>query len=210
MELERQALAGAAQELRGVVDVLRDLTDEEWETPTRCPQWRLVDIAQHLAEVVTGTLSSVFYRSGSDVGVVAPDSRRSRGGLTQEVASIADVLDEVARRMDDRPGAAAFGPAIEELWFEIYVHGDDIRDALGRASHRGAGVRNAVVYLSHLLSARGWEATLALDGLEPILVGGTGGPAISGDPLTFVLVATGRAHPIELGLHKGQVLNVFA
>jgi hypothetical protein len=42
---------------------------------------------------------------------------------------------------------------------------------------------------------------LALDGLPPHAIG-TGGPVISGDPMRFVLAASGRCDPAELGLDE--------
>ena len=66
-------------------------------------------------------------------------------------------------------------------------------------------------HAADLLGKRGWgPAVLALDGLEAVAMGGGGGSArhVTGDPLAFVLVATGRADPIPLGLDAS--VNVFA
>ena len=48
--------------------------------------------------------------------------------------------------------------------------------------------------------------TLLLDGLEPVHVNG-GGPPVSGDPLEFVLAATGRLDPAKLGWDS--TINVY-
>ena len=48
--------------------------------------------------------------------------------------------------------------------------------------------------------------TLELDGIERIEVAG-GGLSITGDPLTFVLAATGRADPTPMGLPES--INVY-
>jgi hypothetical protein len=57
------------------------------------------------------------------------------------------------------------------------------------------------------LNRRGWgPATLALDGVEVIDVGG-GGEKITGDPYEFLLVATGRSDPSRMGLDES--VNIF-
>jgi hypothetical protein len=62
--------------------------------------------------------------------------------------------------------------------------------------------------LADLLTHAGWgPATLALDGLEEFSVSGGGGQRVTGDPLSFVLVATGRLDPSELGLDPA--VNVY-
>jgi hypothetical protein len=83
------------------------------------------------------------------------------------------------------------------------VHADDIRTAIGRDSAGGAGLAASVEYLAGELTTRDWgPATLAFDGLPRHDVSGGGGE-ISGDPLQFVLVATGRAEPGTIGLQPG-------
>jgi hypothetical protein len=86
------------------------------------------------------------------------------------------------------------------LWFDTYVHADDIRNALGRPADRGAGVEASVAYLAPEIEKKGWgPATLALDGINRYEIKG-GGQEITGDPYQFVLVATGRADAATMGL----------
>ena len=49
---------------------------------------------------------------------------------------------------------------------------------------------------------------LALDGMEEVPVGSGGGLRVEGDPHLFLMVATGRADPAELGLD--ETVNIFA
>jgi hypothetical protein len=106
------------------------------------------------------------------------------------------------------------GQAMEACWLGTYVHADDIRAAIGRPSERGPGLRASVHHAADLLTQRGWgPAMLALDGMEEIPVSGGAAAAseprlVTGDPLAFVLAATGRADPQPLGLHA--LVNVFA
>jgi hypothetical protein len=122
---------------------------------------------------------------------------------------IADMFDDnawVGPPPVDVPGT--LGDAVEALWYDAYVHIDDINAALGRPSERGPGLRAAVSHLAFLLSDRKWgPATLALDGLDEFPVGGGGGKRVTGDPLIFVLAATGRTDPSELGLD--ETVNIY-
>ena len=129
-------------------------------------------------------------------------------GPTEGVERVALPRETVVPGLPPVAVPGTLGTAVEGIWYDAYVHSDDIRDALGRPSDRCAGLWAAVSHLVDLLEDRGWgPATLELDGMEPIPVRG-GGTVVRGNPLIFVLVATGRAHPIELGLD--QTVNVYA
>jgi hypothetical protein len=68
-------------------------------------------------------------------------------------------------------------------------------------------MRPAVHHVAVLLEKSGWgPATLSFDGIETVLVGG-GGKTLSGDPLPFVLAATGRGDPATLGLDES--VNIY-
>ena len=83
--------------------------------------------------------------------------------------------------------AGTLGDGVEALWFDLYAHGDDIRDAIGRPSERGDGLRPTVSHIATELTKRGWgPATLALDGLPEFPVGDGTGLRIDGDPLQFM------------------------
>jgi hypothetical protein len=66
--------------------------------------------------------------------------------------------------------------------------------------------------IADVLSREGWgPAVLALDGLPefPVRGGGngTGGSRFTGDPLAFVLAATGRTEPGPVGLDESA--NIY-
>lgn len=220
MPLPRETVvSGLVEEMAGFDALIRPLNDEEWSTPTRCAGWKVADVAAH----VVGTAADIA--AGRAELLTEPDSPerqvRERTGrppeeLADELGAAVKVLTDIADGFDDAAWAGpppvtvpgTLGMAVEGIWYDTYVHADDIRDALGRPSERGPGLRAAVSHLVDLLEQRGWgPATLRLDGMEPIAVRG-GGPAVRANALMFVLVATGRAHPMELGLDPG--VNVYA
>jgi len=126
--------------------------------------------------------------------------------LRAAIASIQPLLDALDDDMWNGPSGVpdlSFGRGVLTLWYDAFVHGDDIRAAVGRGSERGPGLAASVEYLAGELTTRAWgPATLVLDGVPRHEVG-AGGREISGDALQFVLVATGRAEPATMGLEPG-------
>jgi uncharacterized protein (TIGR03083 family) len=214
-----EVIAGTQAEQAAFEDLVRSVSAEEWTTPTRCEGWTVRDIAAH----VTGTLADIA--NGNTHLLAQPDSTqrqtnerkgRSPEEIADEMHAAVKVLIDIAATFDDaawngRPPVdipGTLGEAVEGIWYDTYVHAEDIRTALGRPSERGPGVRASVSHLADLLGHQDWgPATLALDGLEEFPVNGGGGRRVTGDALTFVLAATGRTDPAELGLD--ETVNVY-
>jgi hypothetical protein len=104
--------------------------------------------------------------------------------------TLVDVLDDDAWNGPSPLPDLSLGHGVLTLWYDTYVHGDDIRAALDRPSERGAGLDASVAYLTVELERRGW-----------------GTPTVTDDPLQFVLVATGRADPASIGLDAS--VNIY-
>ena len=147
---------------------------------------------------------------------VAERAGHTQHQMADELQAAAKVTADMAASFDDAMWAGpapvelpeTLGTAVEGIWYDAFVHSDDIRAALGRPSASGPGLRAAVSHLTDLLTQRSWgPATLALDGLEPFAVSGGGGQRVTGDPLSFVLAATGRADAATVGLDAG--VNVY-
>jgi uncharacterized protein (TIGR03083 family) len=220
MTLARQeVIDGTMAEHTSLEELMRTLSDEEWATPTRCEGWTVSDICGH----VTGTIAAIA--NGQLEGLTAPDAPqreaderkgRSPEVVADELRDAIKVTKDIAAVFDDAAWAGpppvdlpgTLGEAVEGLWYDAYVHIDDINSALGRLSLRGPGLRASASHLADLLTHRGYgPATLALDGMEEFPVNGGGGSRITGDPLTFLLAATGRADPSQLGLD--DTVNVY-
>lgn len=197
-------------------ELVRSLDAQEWAEATRCEGWSVGDVAAHL----TGTLADIV--AGNFDGLGSPevtqrevDERRGRSA-----AEIADELDTQAKASVELLGAfddAAWnGPApggipgtvgqgVEALWFDAYMHADDIRAAIGRPTERGPGLEASVSHVASILDRDGWgPATLTLDGANEYQVGG-GGRKVTGDAHEFVLAATGRGDPTPFA-----VPNIYA
>lgn len=93
------------------------------------------------------------------------------------------------------------GSGVESLWYDAFLHGDDIRTALDLGSVTSDALRASVSHIAQILTTQGWgSATVALDGIESFDIAGGGDRRITGDPLAFVLATTGRADPASIGL----------
>jgi len=220
MNQRDEVVQGIRQELEDFGDLVRSLDTTEWARPGRCEGWTVADVAGHLvgafADVISGRIE------GQGTAEVSERQAAERRGRTP--SEVADELDDVRAgtgqllaRLDETvwagpaPGGLdmTVGQAIESLWCGTYVHADDIRTAVGRPSERGPGLRAGVRHVTDLLTKRSWgPAVLALDGLDEVQVSGAGGRRITGDPLAFLLVATGRADPAPWGLDA--TVNVYA
>jgi uncharacterized protein (TIGR03083 family) len=220
MALPREdVVAGTVEGLARFEDLIRSLSDEEWEAKTRCEGWVVRDVAAH----VTGTMTAIATGQLQELADPNHVARQvaERAGKTQ--AELADELHASAKVGNDLVGtfddAAWNGPApidlpgtlgqgVEAIWYDAYLHAEDINDAVGRPAERGSGLRAAVSHITDVLGQQGWgPATVALDGLEEFTVGDGSGPRITGDPLTFALVATGREDPSVLGLD--ETVNIY-
>jgi uncharacterized protein (TIGR03083 family) len=119
-----------AAQRSSLADLLEDLTDPEWATPSLCAGWRIRDVAAHVAMApqAPGVLSMVtdglrahgnFHRLNHDLAVRHADSR-SAGQIIEELRRYAD-----SRRL---PAVTSY----RNILFDILVHGQDIAIPLGR------------------------------------------------------------------------------
>jgi uncharacterized protein (TIGR03083 family) len=210
---------GIAAEHQAFAALLRELDGDAWTRPSRCEGWTVADVAAHvsgsMAEIMAGELEG---QGTEPVTARQVEQRRGRTNdeLADELEGAAKGAADMLAAFDDdawaapSPGgfAGTLGDAVEALWFDTYLHADDIRAAVGRPSVLGPGINASLSHVATILGQRGWgPATLAFDGYDEFAVGG-GGKRIDGDPLAFVLVATGRADPSTLGL--GPDVNIYA
>jgi uncharacterized protein (TIGR03083 family) len=214
---------GLLEELEGFKGLIESLSAAEWARPSRCAGWTVGDVAAHvvggMADVAAlrleglgtpeVTARQVAERRGRTPGEVADEL----GATIKATADLLSAFDDTAWAMP-APGGfdMTLGEGVEALWHDAWLHGDDIRSAVQRPSDRGGGMVASVSHIADVLSREGWgPAVLALDGLPefPVSGGGNGtaGSRFTGDPLTFVLAATGRADPGPVGLDESA--NIY-
>jgi uncharacterized protein (TIGR03083 family) len=213
-------IPGMLAEYQSFGEFIRGLSDEEWNRTTRCEGWRVGDVAGH----VVGQLTDVVNLRLDDLGTPEVTKRqveerrgRAPSELADELQSSTDQANNLAAAFDDAawagplpsgaPGTLGFG--IEALWFDTYLHADDMEAALDRPSSRGEqGLAPSLSHIAQILSDQGWDsADLALDGLPSFPVSGGGGRKVTGDAFAFVLASTGRGDPSSLGLDES--VNIY-
>ena len=210
---------GYAEELEEFEALIRSLEPSSLDAPSRCTGWSVRDVASH----VIGTLSRIT--AGRFHGITTPEvaaeiiverQTLNAGQLAEELAVAAKQAGELMAAFDDAawnrraPGDLdmTVGRGMHVLWHDAYVHDLDIRDAIGRTPRRGKSLRGTIDYVATTLTERGWRAaTLALDDIDEFTVSG-GGSVITGDPVDFVLVATGRKPASDMGLDPS--VNIYA
>jgi uncharacterized protein (TIGR03083 family) len=215
VELARtQVIEGVLGEYDRFGELLAGMTPDQWTTATRCDSWEVRDVAGHVvglaSDVVAGTAGK---RTPED------QARELRTATGAELAErLRDAAGQIGPLMDFIDDAAWAGPspvdgltmadAVHGLWFDTYVHADDIRQALGLPSDRGPGLGGSIAFLAYRLRQAGWgPARIALDGVPAFELGGGDGPRVEGDPLRFLLAGTGRTDPAEVGLD--ETVNIY-
>jgi uncharacterized protein (TIGR03083 family) len=221
MTLARSVVVpGMITEYDEFADLLDSLSDEEWETVSRCADWRVADVAAH----VVGQLSDVsaFRLDGLGTPEVTTRQVEERRGssarhLAAELRTATKTAGELVEGFDEDAYAAegpqgngqTLGFGLESLWFDTYLHADDIRAAVGRSTTSTTGLAPSVSHIAQLLSQQAWTpATICLRDMDEFEVsGGDPDVRVSGDPVQFILVATGRADPATMGLEP--TVNIF-
>lgn len=213
-------VAGLDAELQDFEALLRSVEEGDLDRPTRCSGWTVRHVAAHVAGGLADALSGNLDGAGTpEYTQRQVDERKDRSAaeLADEIATIRKGATEVLGSFDDASWNArvpvgydgTIGEGVEALWYDTYVHGDDIRTALGRPSVRTDGLRASVSHIAFELTKRNWgPATLALEGLPEFAVQGGDGQRVEGEPLAFVLAATGRIDPAPLGLDAS--VNIYA
>jgi uncharacterized protein (TIGR03083 family) len=213
---------GYINELSNFEALIRSLDAKALQQPSRCEGWTVGDVAAH---VVGGTADVVNFRlegAGTPEWTakqVSDRKGRSAAELADELQGSIKLGRDLLAAFDDDAwngpapfdAAPSIGNGVEGLWYDTYVHSDDIRSALGQATVPGPGLRASVIHLAGLLNDRQWgPAQLTLDGVEPVAVGAggtSGGKTVTGDAHQFVLAATGRVDPTTVGLDA--TVNVY-
>lgn len=116
------------RERASLADLLDGLSPEEWETPTRCGDWRVRDVAAHLtvaARMSYGAVLREFARARGSVDRMIHDSAVREAGRP-----VADIVANLRSTIGSRRLAPTTTP--REPLLDILVHGQDIALALGR------------------------------------------------------------------------------
>src|SRR4051794_6573751 len=141
MALSKDELgAGLLAELGRFEDLLRELPEDDRDAPSRCAGWSAGDVAAHvigtMADIVAGNLDGL---GTPEVTQREVEERRNRSlkELADECAEVAKATAELLPAFGEAAWSApapggyegTLAEAIEALWFDAFVHADDIRVA---------------------------------------------------------------------------------
>jgi uncharacterized protein (TIGR03083 family) len=205
---------GLIDEYRAFASLVESLDPAEWAASSRCAGFEVRDVAGHvigLAEAVAKGVPGSRNAEEEAASVRGDTPAQAAARLRAVVEALEPLLAALDDAMWDGPSGVpdlTFGAGVHLLWYDAFVHADDIRAAIGRPSETGPGLGASLDYLAGELESRGWgPATLALSGRARRDIAG-GGREVNGDPLQFVLAATGRLDPSTLDLLPD--VNIYA
>lgn len=155
---DRTTLVAALHEQFGaLIDLGRELSDEQWETPSECPGWTVKDVYSHIIgtelmlagrpdeQLDLGEREHLRNDIGqfNEVAVATREDRHGRDVLAELIEVVAErkaVLDEMTDADFD---AESFTPAGQDTYgrfmqirvFDCWIHEQDVREALDLAGH---------------------------------------------------------------------------
>jgi uncharacterized protein (TIGR03083 family) len=216
MLTRQQVIQGTHDEYELFAELVAGLDEAQWSAASRCQGWAVRDVSAHVFgtahDVLEGTVGQRTPEQEAEAHrhlaprELAAELRRVVAALAPLVAS----LDDEAAWAAPSPAAGlTIGEGMLALWYDTWIHADDIRVPLGLPTVRGRGLVAAVAHVHEQLGKRSWgPARLALQGLPELSVGQANGRVVAADPYRFVMVATGRADSAELGLEPS--VNIYA
>ncbi|MEG8275224.1 maleylpyruvate isomerase family mycothiol-dependent enzyme [Streptomyces sp. AHA2] len=116
------------QERSSLADLLESLGPAQWDTPTRCGDWRVRDVAAHLtvaARFSTGRVLREMLRARGNWNRMIHDSAVREGSRPVE-----QTLSDLRAIVGSRRLAPTTSP--REPLLDLLVHGQDIALAVGR------------------------------------------------------------------------------
>lgn len=115
------------EERSRLADLMEDLSESEWRTPSLCSQWRVREVAAHLTLAHTGLLSATvsLIRAGGSFNRMIRDTAIRQARLP---------VHEYPRRLRAMVGSRRTAPFITafEPMIDVLCHAQDIAHPLGR------------------------------------------------------------------------------
>ena len=109
------------------IDTLEQLAPEQWEVPSLCSEWRVVDVAAHLAWApVVGPVEGAIAMARNGFSMNRMIARSAVGWSSRGCDAILDQL-----RSNAASGATPIGMPVVAALADAVVHGLDVRRPLG-------------------------------------------------------------------------------
>jgi uncharacterized protein (TIGR03083 family) len=174
-----------------IADLLETLSAEEWEAQSLCTDWRVRDVAGHVALVPTITtweLLTVAPRAGFNMHRMNTLTAQRAGSAPTD-----SIVTELRRHAADQTTARVLNVA--DSLFDVVVHSQDIARPLGRKLAVPVGVTRAglerVWTMGWPFNAKKKLAGLRLTATDTDWAVGSG-PEVTGSAMALLLLLTGR------------------
>jgi uncharacterized protein (TIGR03083 family) len=208
-----RTLTGLVDEYRSLAELICALSDSDWTHQTRCVGWQVRDVAAHVVGQAIDTVSGTIGSRTPDDQAAALRSESSTGLAAQlhtaltSLTQLAAVIDDAAWSAPSPVPGLTLGQGVHALQQDAYVHGDDIRAAVGLPFDAGPGLHASVDFVLGVLlrdnTARAEPAIARLLSVPADHFTQQTGLAAH----DFLLVATGRRDPALLRLPEN--VNIF-
>ncbi|MFI6869672.1 maleylpyruvate isomerase family mycothiol-dependent enzyme [Nocardia sp. NPDC050406] len=172
-----------------LVELLRSLTDEEWEAPSLCAGWRVRDVVGHMLTdaVPLGSYVAIALRSGTVDRTNNALVRKSRSLSTAQLVDKLETMDGWFTKYLPRVALS-----------DTFVHQQDIRRPLGKPRKEIPAERMRAVldlpdpfaFPFRLMRGLRWEAT-DLDWAKG------SGPVVRGPGEALALAMVGRTGALD-------------
>jgi uncharacterized protein (TIGR03083 family) len=187
-----QHWATIARQRRELADLLDDLTDDEWERPSLCTQWRVRDVVAHLVLTpqppTPGRLLAGAVRVRGDFDRLNHDL-----AVAHAAATPADLTAQLREHAGSRRRPVV--TTYRNLHFDVLVHVQDIAVPLGRSLPMPVDAARTglerVWTMGWPFHARRVLAGVRLTATDSDWAVG-GGPEVRGPTEALLLLATGR------------------
>jgi uncharacterized protein (TIGR03083 family) len=201
-----RTITGLLDEYSSFAELIGTLNASDWTRETRCTGWQVRDVAGH---VVGQAIDAV----GGAIGTRTPEQQAAalRGesptGLAARLRTAMDSITRIATAFDEAVWSApspvpglTLGLGVHALLHDAYVHGDDVRAALGLPFDKGPGLPASLDFVLGALlrddAAAAEPAVARLLGVSVEHFPRQTGMAVH----DFLLAATGRRDPALLRL----------
>jgi uncharacterized protein (TIGR03083 family) len=208
-----QTIAGLLDEYRRFAELIGALDASQWNRRTRCTGWHVRDVAGHVVGQAVDTVSGTIGSRTPDEQAAAlrgesPTALASRlHAATDSMTQLAAVIDDAAWSAPSPVPGLTLGQGIHALRHDAYLHGDDVRAALGLPFDAGPGLQASLDFVLGALlrdeDAAAEPAVARVLAVPADHFGETTGIAAH----DFVLAATGRDDPARLLLP--DVVNIY-
>lgn len=182
-------------EREALIADLEGLKPEQWSAATMCGHWNVHQVAGHLTSLAKMSSGKFF---GQFIGSGFNFEKYAEKGIAQETAGGPEATIAALKAAKLKTSAP---PGPKETWLgEHFVHGEDIRRALGiKREYPTDQVARALVFYAGsepIIHGKSRVGGLTLKATDTDVTIGTG-PVVEGPVLSLLIATSGRKSALD-------------